>query len=100
MKTVNVAKLKSDLSHYLKIARSGEEVIVTSHDHPVAKLVPLEERVGKLTAIAAKTPASALKKIKGVKLRNPIDVVAMIRKDRDSRDEMLSGLIRRSARSH
>ncbi len=99
MKTVNVAKLKSDLSRYLQLARNGEEVIVTSHDHPVAKLVPMENRVGKLTIVPAKKPVSALKKIKAVKLRKSIDVVAMVREDRDSRDEMLHRLLRRPARS-
>ena len=37
---VNVAKLKNDLSKYLRLAKQGKEVIVTEHKRPVAKMVP------------------------------------------------------------
>lgn len=40
MRSVNVAKLKDRLSEYLRIARSGEEVIIRDRNRPVAKLVP------------------------------------------------------------
>lgn len=40
MRTVNVAKLKDQLSKYLSFAKSGEEVIIRDRNLPIAKLVP------------------------------------------------------------
>ena len=39
---VNVAKLKNDLSKYLRLAKEGKEIIVTEHARPIAKVVPFE----------------------------------------------------------
>jgi prevent-host-death family protein len=41
MRSVNVAKLKNQLSKYLTYAKSGEEVLIRDRNLPVAKLVPL-----------------------------------------------------------
>ncbi len=41
MKTTGVAELKAHLSRYLERVKSGQEVLVTEHGRPVAKLVPL-----------------------------------------------------------
>ena len=38
MVKVNVATLKAELSHYLEIAESGEQVLVTSHGKEIAKI--------------------------------------------------------------
>ena len=38
---VAVRELKDHLSEYLKRARSGEEIVITSHGKPVARLAPL-----------------------------------------------------------
>src|SRR6202171_3828814 len=40
MRTVNVAKLKDQLSKYLTFAKAGEEVVIRDRNLPVAKLVP------------------------------------------------------------
>ena len=40
MRTVNVAKLKNQLSKYVTYAKNGEEVVIRERDLPVAKLVP------------------------------------------------------------
>ena len=40
MRTVNVAKLKDQLSKYLSFAKTGEEVLIRERNLPVAKLVP------------------------------------------------------------
>src|SRR5689334_620101 len=37
---VSVRELKARLSHYLKLAARGEQVIVTSRGRPVARLLP------------------------------------------------------------
>ena len=39
MKMIGVAELKSRLSEYLAQVKSGEEIVVTEHGRPVAKLV-------------------------------------------------------------
>jgi len=40
MRSVNVAKLKNELSKYLSFAKEGEEIVVRDRNLPVAKLVP------------------------------------------------------------
>ena len=40
MRSVNVAKLKNQLSKYLTFAKSGEEIVIRERNLPVAKLVP------------------------------------------------------------
>lgn len=40
MRSVNVARLKDQLSKYLTFAKSGEEVLIRDRNLPVAKLVP------------------------------------------------------------
>ena len=40
MRSVNVAKLKNQLSKYLTFAKSGEEVVIRDRNLPVAKLIP------------------------------------------------------------
>jgi len=36
----SIRDLKNHLSQYLRRAQRGEEIIVTSHNRPVAKLIP------------------------------------------------------------
>ncbi len=69
MKSVSVARLKSNLSQYLSAVKKGAEIIVTSHRHPIARLAPLAEDKPAIEIIAARRPVSALKKIKGIKLK-------------------------------
>jgi len=84
MKSVSVATLKSNLSRYLAAAKNGREIIVTSHQHPIARIVPPETTASRnLNIIPAKKPASSLKKIKGVKL--DVDLVAELLADRRRR---------------
>ncbi len=62
MRTVNVAKLKDQLSKYLTFAKSGEEVIIRERNLPVAKLVPF---------LATGADAQELKLVAAGKLRLP-----------------------------
>ena len=39
METTSISRLKARLSHYLRIAHAGEEVIITKDSRPVARLV-------------------------------------------------------------
>ena len=84
MKTASVARLKTRLSKYIRDVQKGEEVLVTSHDNPVARLVPLEKESG-LVIIPATRPVSNFNKVAGVKLRHKIDPVAVLLEDRARR---------------
>ena len=41
MKRVPISKLKAKLSEYLEAVRAGEELIVTDHGKPVARIAPI-----------------------------------------------------------
>jgi antitoxin (DNA-binding transcriptional repressor) of toxin-antitoxin stability system len=41
MRTVNIGKLKNELSTYLRYVKNGEEVFIHDRKMPVAKIVPL-----------------------------------------------------------
>lgn len=42
MTTVSISRLKAQLSEFVKLVRSGQEVLVTDRGLPVARLVPLD----------------------------------------------------------
>jgi prevent-host-death family protein len=42
MKTAAVARLKAELSRYLRMVKGGEEILVTERRVPIARLVPVE----------------------------------------------------------
>ena len=42
MKTAGVAELKTRLSTYLKLVKSGSEILITERGVPIAKLVPID----------------------------------------------------------
>ncbi len=42
MKTAAVARLKAELSRYLRLVKNGEEILVTERRVPVARLVPID----------------------------------------------------------
>jgi antitoxin (DNA-binding transcriptional repressor) of toxin-antitoxin stability system len=64
MRTVNVAKLKDQLSKYLTYAKSGEEVVIRDRDLPIAKLIPF---------FAETTDEQELALVATGKLRMPIE---------------------------
>lgn len=41
MKKTRVSELKASLSRYLARVKAGEEILVTEHGRPVAKLIPV-----------------------------------------------------------
>ena len=41
MQTTTVSRLKMSLSAYLRQVKAGEEVVITEHGHPIARLLPL-----------------------------------------------------------
>lgn len=44
MSTVSAYEAKTHLSGLLERARGGESITITKHGHPIAKLVPIEDR--------------------------------------------------------
>ncbi len=44
MKRVGVAELKNNLSRYLRTVEAGEELEVTDHDRPIARIAPVGPR--------------------------------------------------------
>ncbi len=84
MKSVSVATLKNNLSRYLATVKKGQEVIITSHRHPVARLSPVEKTGAQdLKIVPAKKPVSSLRKIKGMNLQ--VDLLAELLADRRRR---------------
>jgi prevent-host-death family protein len=84
MERVSVATLKSKLSQYLEAVQKGQEIIVTSHQHPVARLLPLEKSpAAREIAAPAIRPISSLRKIKGTRLK--FDPVEYLLEDRRRR---------------
>lgn len=83
MESVSVATLKSNLSGYLDAVKNGKEIIVTSHRHPIARLVPIQNSIANLGIIPARKPVSSLKKIKGISLKfDPLDFLLEDRRRR------------------
>lgn len=41
MRTIGIAELKASLSETLARVKAGEEIIVTEHSRPIARIVPL-----------------------------------------------------------
>ena len=73
MRTVNVAKLKNQLSKYLAFAKSGEDLVIRDRNLPVAKLVPFP---------AEGADAEELKLVAAGKLRlpkAPLDVKCLLK---------------------
>jgi prevent-host-death family protein len=79
---VGIAELKAHLSEYVARAKAGERIVVCDRNTPVAELTPVKKE---LPLRPATRPASDVLKLKGVKTRVPIDVVALLREDRDQR---------------
>lgn len=48
MKSVNIAKFKSELGKYLGYIRHGEEVIVFDRSTPLARVIPFQPKESKL----------------------------------------------------
>jgi prevent-host-death family protein len=83
MNIVNVAILKEKLSYYLNLVKSGEEVVVTSHRHRVARILPV---TAPSADIAEPTrPVKDLRKVKGIKPRRSPSGVKSLLDDRRRR---------------
>jgi prevent-host-death family protein len=84
MKRTKVAELKAHLSDYLASVRAGDTVLVCDRNTPIARIVPYDERDDGFVVYEAQRP-SELRTVRGVKPRRRIDVVRMLRDDREQR---------------
>ncbi len=86
MKRTNVSGLKARLSAYLAEVRGGETVVVCDRNHPIARLVPVDEvSEDRLDIEPAKGRLPSLHKLPTIRLRRKVDVVAILRESRDQR---------------
>lgn len=80
-----VSELKAKLSAYLSEVREGQTVVVCDRKTPVARLVPYTQDTDELgieePAITDRERAWP----KSVRLRKKVDVVRLLRQDRDQR---------------
>jgi prevent-host-death family protein len=83
MNIVNVAILKEKLSYYLNLVKAGDEVVVTSHRHRVARIVPATAPSAEI--VEPTRPVKDLRKIKGVKLKRWASGVKSLLDDRRRR---------------
>ena len=97
MDRVTVAELKARLSHYLREVRAGKSFTVLSRDVPVARLGPYDpEEIDDLVVIEPTEDPATWGQIDLPPLGREIDVVALIREDRDDRDARLDAIMRGS----
>lgn len=84
MRSVKIGQLKNKLSAYLRLVRKGVEVIIMDRQHPIARITPFEEKQ-ELRIIPSQKKFSEIKKLSFPKPKVQIDVVALLREDRDKR---------------
>jgi antitoxin (DNA-binding transcriptional repressor) of toxin-antitoxin stability system len=82
MTIVNVATLKEKLSYFLRLVRSGSEVVVTSYDTKIARIVPIS--ASSIEISEPRRSPSDLRKLKGVKPR-AVSAVDLLIEDRKKR---------------
>jgi prevent-host-death family protein len=86
MTSVNIARLKAQLSRYVRAARGGQEIVITDHERPVAKLVPLAESAPfKLDIRSAAADPAALAKLRFRSKRHDVDSLAFLLEERNSK---------------
>jgi prevent-host-death family protein len=86
MTRVNISTLKANLSAYVRKAHRGQTVVVLDRDHAVARLMPLEDIEEGWVASAPKPGAASWREIPLPPRHEPVlDVVRMLREDRDRR---------------
>jgi prevent-host-death family protein len=83
MAIVNVATLKEKLSYYLGLVKEGQEIVVTSHRHRVARILPPSTPSAEVTKPSR--PVKDLKKLKGIKRRRSMSAVQRLLDDRRRR---------------
>lgn len=82
---VGIAELKAHLSEYVARAKAGERIVVCDRQTPVAELRPTQERAPLSVTQPTRSWPEVAATLKPVRTLLPVDVVAMLREDRDKR---------------
>ncbi len=85
MKRVKISDLKAHLSQYLREVEGGETIVVCDRDRPVAKLSAPDIAASGLKIRPPIGPMVRLENLPRARLTSPVDVVALLSEDRDSR---------------
>lgn len=86
MKRAMVSELKARLSAYLAEVRRGRSIVICDRATPVARLVPFtHDDTDGFDVVPAARPPSELRKVRTIRPGAPIDVVGILRADRDAR---------------
>lgn len=86
MKRALVSELKTHLSAYLAEVRRGNSVVVCDRATPIARLIPYEPDADEgFEVVPASRPVSDIKKVRSVRPKRAVDVVRLLREDRDAR---------------
>ena len=85
MKQAMVSELKARLSAYLADVRKGETVVVCDRKTPIARLIPYTHDTDGLEIEEPPPSSQQLMRPKAVRLRKQVDVVTLLREDRNQR---------------
>lgn len=85
MKQVKIAEFKAHLSKHLRAVQKGEEVTILDREHPIAKVIPFPQEKGEKIVVRPAKIKGGWDKLKFPKIATTIDVVKLLREDRDSR---------------
>jgi prevent-host-death family protein len=83
MKKVSVAILKENLSKYLHDVEAGEELVVTSHHRPVAKMIAYDHK--DILLVHPTRPIRDLKRIKRIQPIPGLSADKLLEEDRQKR---------------
>ena len=84
MKRVGVAEFKKNLSRHLRAVQAGEEIELTVHERPVARVVPVDKPV-RLTVRAPLRPFEEVNHLRFEPFDLPVSSTELLRQDRDIR---------------
>ncbi len=83
---VKIAELKAKLAKYLRLVKSGEEVLVSEYHTPIAKIVPLRKEEVLPSVKPEKSFQSTILQLKVPHIPTPkIDVLELLYEDRQRR---------------
>ena len=85
MKRVMISELRAKLSAYLSEVRKGETVVVCDRKTPVARLIPYTQDTDELGIEEPVITDREHAWPKPVRLGKKVDVVRLLREDRDQR---------------
>ena len=85
MKRVMISELKAKLSAYLSAVRKGQTVVVCDRKTSVARLIPYPQDTDELEIEEPVTTDREHAWPEPVRLRKKVDVVRLLREDRDQR---------------